>query len=103
MENFNWLVKIVDKGYTTFKDVYIMQGIGNNKGEIIRGDKIETFNEGEQINPSLVLPPEALQSFADALNNLGIKPQQGFLEGKLEGTEKHLEDMRTLVFKIKQR
>lgn len=40
-----------------------------------------------------------LQALLVAIKDQGIKlPEQSFTEGKLQATEKHLEDMRTLVF-----
>lgn len=99
MDNNEWRVKIVDKGYTDIRDVYIYCRVGMNKMGIVYGDTIVTLENGEITpKPSLVLSPSALQAFSDALNSQGFKPQAGFLEGKLGATEKHLEDMRKLVF-----
>lgn len=99
MDN-EWRVKIIDKGYTDTREVYIYcRSFGGVN--IIRGDKSEFIKEGEQTTPSLFLTPQALQAFSDALNSQGFKPQGGFVEGKLEATEKHLEDMRTLVLEKK--
>lgn len=60
---------------------------------------IERFPEGAAIpqEPFMHLEQDMLQSLADALNDNGIKPQQGFIEGKLQATENHLQDMRTLL------
>lgn len=94
-----WIIKIVDKGYTFYRDVFLYRRVPNGT-EIYRGDTTEIVDEGAAIvKPSFILSPEMLQSFADALNEQGYKPQKGFIEGKLQATEKHLEDMRTLVFK----
>ena len=96
----NWKIKISDVGYKLEKDVYIYYKRYGDKIGVLHGDVVEEFNGGDVIKPSLSLPPEALQEFANALDKMGIKPQQGFIEGKLEATERHLEDMRTLVFKL---
>jgi len=48
--------------------------------------------------PSLRLDDEMFFALVDAIHR-DYKPSQGkFTEGKLEATEKHLEDMRKLVF-----
>ena len=95
----NWKIQIADVGYKIKRDIYIYYKQFGDKIGVLHGDIIETFNEGDVIKPTLSLPPEALQEFANALDAMGFKPQQGFIEGKLQATEKHLEDMRTLVFK----
>jgi len=44
-----------------------------------------------------------LRNFADAITKMGIQPKDvSVAEGKLQATEKHLEDMRTLVFNKKK-
>ena len=65
--------------------------------EVLGSDKILKEGERWDVPPTLELEPEQLQAFADALNEQGYKPQQGFVEGKLEATESHLKDMRTLL------
>ncbi|MEK6881422.1 MAG: hypothetical protein AABY22_17495 [Nanoarchaeota archaeon] len=94
----NWHIKIIDKGYTLLRDVFIWRNLSNGKVELLNGDIIES-NDGNVCisKPTLQLTPEQLQSFADALNEIGFNPKQGFMEGKLEATEKHLEDMRKLL------
>jgi hypothetical protein len=93
----NWKVKIIDPGYKLTYDVFIFRDTCDGKTEmvdgtiVIRGDK--------PIKPSLELNKEQLQEFADSLNGMGISPRKEFIQGKLEATEKHLEDMRKLVFK----
>lgn len=91
----NWIIKIQDSGFKTSKDVYIFLPLPNGKIETFDG-KVQDY--GVTIPPSLELEDEQLQLFADALDKSGYKPQKGFLEGKLEATSKHLEDMRSLVF-----
>lgn len=45
---------------------------------------------------------EFLKAMADAIAEIGIKTDSDFkIQGKLEATEKHLEDMRRLIFKNK--
>jgi hypothetical protein len=64
----------------------------------------EPIGECEVVKPTIELSNEFaydfLQALTDALNNEGYVPKEkSFLEGKIEATEKHLEDMRKLVFK----
>jgi len=54
------------------------------------------------LEPSLNLPgrmgEEVMQAIVEAFNERGIKPESGNkTEGKLEATEKHLEDLRMLL------
>ena len=61
---------------------------------------VETIpNGGQIIYPTLRLEQYLLQELANELDKKGFKPKEGFLDGKLQATEKHLEDMRTIVFK----
>lgn len=100
----NWKVQILDRVGQTNKDVTFYRDLGNGRYEtVIAVEKggymvVEAHNMGAEIKPSIIMDVFMLQALADALNEIGIKPQKGYLEGKLEGTEKHLEDMRSLVF-----
>ena len=96
----NWVIKIVDVGYRFTRDVFIFRrSLGG--AEFIQNDGTALFvadGSAEQPKPAIQLDPEALQALADELAHVGYKPQKGFIEGKLNATEKHLEDMRKLVF-----
>ena len=64
----------------------------------------EVCEEGVKIQkPFFSIPSshtEILQSLIDELLGAGIKPSEElFTKGKLEATERHLEDMRRLVFR----
>jgi hypothetical protein len=95
----NWKVQIIDRPGMFGKDLHIFRT--DHTGEMFhlysKGE--EQVGKGGYADASLHLTEEMLQGLADQLLSMGIKPQQGFVEGKLEATEKHLEDMRTLVFK----
>ena len=66
-------------------------------------DRIVTFTKGEVQSPTLVLQQEMLPALMKALSDYGVKrPDESFVEGKLSATEKHLEDMRSLIFKNKK-
>lgn len=56
--------------------------------------------EGERCQPSLSLDHETAQTLMDDLWNCGLRPTEGSgSAGALSATQRHLEDMRTLVFK----
>lgn len=49
--------------------------------------------------PTLRLDDDMFMALVDAIHNNGYKPREGkYTEGKLEATEKHLDDMRKIVF-----
>ncbi len=51
--------------------------------------------------PTFSLEMEAAQTLMDDLWNAGIRPTEGAgSAGAMRATERHLEDMRTLVFKV---
>lgn len=95
----NWQVRIVDHVYKQEHEIFIFRRTFKGTEILQPNNTAVTILEGEtpDVKPTLSLSPEVLQAFADALNNIGIKPQQGFLEGKLEGTERHLADLRTFL------
>lgn len=56
--------------------------------------------EGGRMEPALELTPEDGQAFMDELWRAGLRPTEGTgSAGSLAATERHLEDMRALVFK----
>lgn len=65
-------------------------------------------DNGVEIEPTLLIPffwgMDFLKIFADAINNLGIKPDSvSIAEGELKAVKVHLEDMRRLVFRGESR
>lgn len=89
-----WKIQIASPGYKLTRDVYIFRETFDRKIEVMNVGIVE---DGVASKPSLELNDEQLQAFAEALNSIGIKPQQGYVEGKLEATESHLKDMRKLL------
>jgi len=56
--------------------------------------------EGVSLEPTFSLSLESAQLLMDDLWNSGLRPTEGTgSAGSLRATERHLEDMRTLVFK----
>lgn len=60
----------------------------------------ETVEEGMAYEPSFILSLDAAQTLIDDLWHAGLRPTEGTgSAGALRAVERHLEDMRTLVFK----
>ena len=94
-----WIIKIIDAGWKNTREIYIFRKKHDDGMEMLDGRVIKKGALGKSFKPTLELEPEQLQALADELDKIGYKPQKGFMEGKLSATEKHLEDMRDLVFK----
>lgn len=57
-------------------------------------------DEGAEISPSFFLDTQNAQVLMDDLWNCGLRPTEGTgSAGSLAATQRHLEDMRCLVFK----
>jgi hypothetical protein len=56
--------------------------------------------DGLEREPTFSLSPEEAQTLMDDLWQCGLRPTEGTgSAGSLKATERHLEDMRTLVFR----
>jgi hypothetical protein len=57
-------------------------------------------DEGQRATPALVLDEETAQKLMDSLWDSGIRPSAGHgSAGAMAAVQKHLDDMRALVFK----
>lgn len=99
-----WKVKIYENPEKQNFDFYIMS---NTPGDIrayvsdAKNGTIEYLQEGETMSkgPSFTLTKSMMEALFTSLQGQGMKPvEQSFIEGKLQATETHLSDMRTLVF-----
>jgi hypothetical protein len=98
----DWEVLIQDEQGTIYKNIFVYRRRDfDNSIQVLNsnGNEVNTFEGGVPIPPTMRITREMLQKLADALDTNGFKPQKGFLEGNLEATKGHLEDMRRLVFK----
>ena len=93
----DWKIKIVDVGYKLEKDIYIFTKRFDSKLEMLGGEIID--NGAVPPKPTISLTDQQMIALANALAKEGVNPQKEFTVGKLEATEKHLQDMRKLVFK----
>ena len=63
---------------------------------------LERTEEGVEYPPSFMLENTTAQTLMDDLWNCGLRPTDGAgTAGAMRAVERHLEDMRTLVFKTK--
>lgn len=61
---------------------------------------MEKIEEGQFVEPCVVLDITSAQRLMDELWNCGLRPSEGTgSAGALAATERHLADMRRLVFK----
>lgn len=93
--NEEWNIKIVDVGWKLEKDIWIFRRRIDGKVEMLGGEILD--EQGVVKTPTLSLTNDQLRRLAEAINKEGINPQKEFVEGKLEATEKHLQDMRKLL------
>ncbi len=74
--------------------------IQQDKNHIVKSLILEEVKQGERIDPTGQLSYEEAQELMDGLWQCGIRPTEGKgSAGALKATERHLEDMRALVFK----
>jgi len=99
MINNEWVVKVKDAAPLSGHRLWIFQK--TFKGTATYNGQITTEHaHGEAVDEkeSIFLSDDMLKALIDAIHK-NFKPSEGkFTEGKLEATEKHLEDMRKLVF-----
>ena len=74
--------------------------IGDAEGKTRAVIQLEKLDEMCVTEPSFHLETDQAQTLMDDLWNAGIRPTEGSgSAGALRAVERHLEDMRTLVFK----
>lgn len=82
--------------------VSIHAAVKNENGEFSVAQPVvmTTTKAGELNQPFMVLETEEAQLLMDELWHCGLRPSEGTgSAGSLAATERHLEDMRRLVFK----
>ena len=100
MELF-WRVKFVERPEKCGHEMYIYRETQIGIKEFMIFPKMlefQTIKAGDEVSNGLYLSDDLFQKLVDSVHK-DFKPSEGkFTEGKLEATEKHLEDMRKLVF-----
>lgn len=96
-------VQIIERPGISTNRVYLYRITGNIAEYVTHKAEVRVLREGEAIKEEELyfadMSQDQLQAFAEALANKGIKTtQDSIAQGKLQATEKHLEDMRMLVF-----
>ena len=69
---------------------------------VVRKIEFERVPVGTGLSPAFSIDNDVAQKMMDSLWDCGIRPSEGTgSAGAMAATQKHLEDMRTLVFKKK--
>ncbi len=100
MENYKVHIKNVTG--TILYDVLIYRSTPTGSTILLThlGDEVELPKYGAYAEPTFRISDYMLPMLMEAMIEKGVKPpDKAFNEGKLEATERHLDDMRTLVFK----
>jgi hypothetical protein len=98
-----WQVEIRKRPAQFLSDIFIYRRVYGAKIAVwrnIEGDIAQEteFDIGALVPPSFTVPDDFLPLLLDALLAKNIKPtEQSFVEGKLEATNEHLKDLRTLL------
>lgn len=101
----NWEVDI-RTDFLRADDLLYITRYSNGRREFLThgGREVKTLQEGELASDDELcfarIPRGVLRSVVTAATDAGVKPEkQSFIEGKLDASLNHLEDMRKLVFK----
>lgn len=104
-------VHIIRKPGTIMSEVYLVSGEGSQFGEYLtvsNGEVVATTfqytGSDQDIKPAFLVPEMVLRdiisAFVEHARDHGFRnASESHDKGRLIATEKHLEDMRTLVFK----
>ncbi len=106
----NLKVSVVEQDFAHNYAIYFyyeIEDLQSNKYRVIEFKNntemgIKEYEIGETIKPSLILSKTMLKKMGEAIQNIGIQlPEKSKIEGLYEASQKHLEDMRKIVFKGK--
>ena len=96
----NWQIKFIERPERMGVEMVIYRRAGTGRTEAITlptDTTIKTYERGEAIPPGFYLNPELFQALVDVVHK-DFKPSEGkYTEGKLEGTERHLKDLRKIL------
>lgn len=101
-ERGNWRVMVNPRPYDWNVEVWLIRKDGNRvenatvqDGIIQLKEVIEGSKEGH--NPFLILPGDVWQLLVDAMTETTPPSKKERIEGELEATQFHLQDLRTLL------
>lgn len=100
----NSYVKMLKRPWSNTTDIYIYTEYPDGSVEpvsMIPGETTKRYGPGEAIDcpPTISLNENTLEELSRVLAEKYPPKREVFIEGKMVATEKHLEDMRKLVFK----
>lgn len=73
--------------------------VGDNRTSVATNVEFQQVDERVAVEPTFRLSPDEAQVLMDELWNTGIRPSDGAgSAGAMNATQKHLDDMRVLVF-----
>lgn len=103
----SWEARVVFAPGKMANGVYLSRRKDIGVREYLRSDNtVITVKNGEPTKEPIEfawLDDEQLEALSAAFDQHGVKrPDAGFTEGKLQATEKHLEDMRSIVGHVKK-
>jgi hypothetical protein len=79
--------------------VFLYERVGDHFAVATQVVMQERRAEGQIVEPTMHLDPQAAQELMDSLWDAGVRPAEGHgSTGQLAATERHLNDMRRLVF-----
>ncbi|WP_293371454.1 hypothetical protein [Nevskia sp.] len=82
-------------------EVLVRMQHGEGRASIVKSLNLVPLEDGMLIEPTMRLDPTAAQVLIDSLWDCGLRPSSGSgSAGALAATQAHLEDMRTLTFKL---
>lgn len=78
---------------------FMLMDIGGDQPLAVQNITVRTVGAGERVDPAFTLNIDDAQTLMDDLWRAGLRPTEGAgSAGSLAATERHLEDMRRLVF-----
>lgn len=104
--NDQWICKIVFRPDMITNAVYLVQDHGNSRAYLQPDGIMVSYmkNSLPEKDPYFaMLDDDQLRALQSAISDHGVKPPEAsYTQGKLEATEKHLEDMRSIVGHVKK-
>jgi hypothetical protein len=93
-----WKIQFVERPERFGKALYVYRRSHDGRFEVWQSDgKTKVYDGGMDAEPTLFLGGDLFQALIDAIHK-DYKPSEGkYTEGKLVATERHLQDLRTLL------
>ncbi len=98
----NFKVRAEKQPWNDGISLHLFERLPDGNISLLAGLQFETISPAEAVYPgeAINLPYEVAQQLIDSLWDCGLRPSEGTgSAGAMAATQKHLEDMRRLVFK----